>query len=79
MIPFQNGNFTNINYTDTNLSELESVETEVLLKVSLASCGHVPVEDQPPDCTAPGALITDFNIWDRSLSDMALIHWTSCR
>ena len=33
---------------------------------------------QEVDCTAPGALVTDFNIWDRSMGDIELIHWTSC-
>ena len=40
-----NGRFTNVNFVDENLSALE-VSTEFLLKVSLASCGHVPVEEQ---------------------------------
>ena len=74
----QNGRFTNINYIDENLSALE-VLTEFLLKVSLTTCGHVPVEEQVQDCTAPGALVTDFNIWDSSMSDIELIHWTSCQ
>ena len=75
---FQNGRFTNIDYVDENLSALQ-VSTEFLLKVSLASCGHAPVEEQPVDCTAPGALMTDFNIWDRAMGDIELIHWTSCQ
>ena len=34
---------------------------------------------QIEDCTAPGSMLTDFNIWDRSLSDTDLLSWTTCR
>ena len=76
-IILQNGQFLNINYKDEQLSDLK-IQKELLLKVSLMNCGNAPLEDQMPDCTAPGAMATDFNIWDRSMGDGELIKWTSC-
>ena len=43
------------------------------------SCGYAPVEDQTEDCTAPGGMATDFNIWDRAMEDKELIDWTTCK
>ena len=70
----QNGEFLNINYVDDNLSELK-VPKELLLKVYLMRCAN----DFQEDCTTPGAMATDFNIWDRSLGDKDLVDWTSCK
>ena len=39
------------------------------------SCGPVEVQD----CTAPGGMSSDFNIWDRSMGDKELIDWTTCK
>ena len=73
----QNGQFLNINYKDENLSDLK-IPKDFLLKVSLMNCGDQPIEHQLRDCTAPGAMATDFNIWDWSMGDGELIKWTSC-
>ena len=43
------------------------------------SCGYAPVEEQTKDCTAPGGMATDFNIWDRAMGDKELIDWTMCK
>ena len=64
----------NINFIDENLKDL-MVPTELLLKVYLMRCAN----DYEKDCTAPGAMATDFNIWSRSLDDRELIEWTSCK
>ena len=73
----QNGKFL-VNYVDENLSDLK-IPKDLLLKASLMSCGYVPVEDQLEDCTAPGGMATDFNIWDRAMGDEELIDWTTCK
>ena len=64
----------NVNYTDENLGDLK-VPTDLLLNVYLMRCAN----DFEKDCTAPGAMATDFNIWTRSLDDEELIDWTSCK
>ena len=43
------------------------------------SCGFAPVEEQTKDCTAPGGMATDFNIWDRAMDDNELVDWTKCK
>ena len=48
--------------------------TELLLKVNLLKC--IKDHDQ---CIAPGAAITEFNIWDRSTSVEEMVAWTECR
>ena len=58
-----NPSFTEVNAT-----------TELLLKVNLLKCWKD--NDQ---CIAPGAAITDFNIWDKSFSAADLQAWTACR
>ena len=63
---------------DENLSDLK-IPKELLLRASLMSCGYAPVEDQTEDCTAPGGMATDFNIWDRAMEDKELIDWTTCK
>ena len=73
----QNGQIL-INYVDENLADLK-IPKELLLKASLMSCGLHPIEDQTIDCTAPGGMSTDFNIWDRQMGDKELIDWTTCK
>ena len=63
---------------DENLSDLK-IPKELLLRASLMSCGYAPVEDQTEDCTAPGGMATDFNIWDIAMDDKELIDWTTCK
>ena len=75
--PFQNGKFL-LDYEDENLSELK-ISKELLTRVSLMSCGYVPVEEQEEGCTVPGGMATDFNIWDRAMGDQELIEWTTCK
>ena len=48
--------------------------TEVLLNANLLQCSVYH-----ENCTAPGALITDFNIWSSSMSETDMTDWTSCR
>ena len=54
---------------DENLSDLKIFKK---FRVALMSCGSV-------DCTAPGGMATDFNIWDRAMDDKELIDWTTCK
>ena len=70
---FQNGQFLNINFVDKNVAELK-VPKELLLRVFLLGCisGRT-------DCNNPGSMVTDFNMWDRSLGDDELTKWTTCR
>jgi hypothetical protein len=58
---------------DENLSDL-TVPIELLLKVHLLRC----LNDYELDCTTPGAKVTDFNIWDKTLTAEEMIKWTSC-
>ena len=71
--PFQNGQFLNINFVDKNVAELK-VPKDLLLRVFLLGC----VEDRI-NCNNPGSMVTDFNMWNRSLGDDELIKWTTCR
>ena len=48
--------------------------TETLLNVNLLKCSVYH-----ENCTAPGALITDFNLWSSSMSEKDMSDWTSCR
>ena len=72
-VHLQNGEFLNINFVDENLSELR-IPKNLLLSVFLMRC----VWDRP-DCTNPGGMTTDFNIWDRSMDDDELVDWTTCK
>ena len=58
-----NPSFTEVNAT-----------TELLLNVNLLK--KIKDDDK---CIAPGASITDFNIWDRSMSVEEMVAWTECR
>ena len=48
--------------------------TKILLNVNLLQCS---VYNE--NCTAPGALITDFNIWSSYMLEKDMIDWTRCR
>ena len=47
--------------------------TELLLNVNLLQCSAYD-----ENCTAPGALITDFNIWSSSMLEKDMTNWTNC-
>ena len=70
----QNGEFLNINLVDDNLENMK-VPKELLFKVYIMRCAS----NFEVDCTAPGGMATDFNYWDRSLSDKELRDWTTCK
>ncbi len=70
----QNGEMLTVNFVDENLSEL-SVPLELLLRVHLMRCNY----DYAGDCTAPGGMATDFNIFGRAFDEQELEKWTSCR
>ena len=69
---FQNGQ-TLVDLADKRLSELK-IPKELLLRVFLMRC-----IDNPPDCTNPGSMVTDFNIWNRALEKDELVKWTTCK
>ena len=54
---------------DENLSDLKIFKK---LRVRILSC-------EDPDCTAPGGMATDFNMWDRAMVDEELVDWTTCK
>ena len=58
-----NPSFTEVNAT-----------TELLLKVNLLKCAK-----DNDKCIAPGASVTDFNIWGQSTSVEEIVAWTECR
>ena len=71
----QNGHLLNVNFErDTHLLEM-TVPLELLQKVLLMRC----LLGTKPDCTMPGGMITDFNIWDRSFSAKDMTKWTTCQ
>ena len=65
-------------YVDENLSNLK-IPKELLFRVSLMTCSSMPVVLREKDCTVPGGMVTDFNIWDRAMGDKELIDWTMCK
>ena len=74
MFSFKNGRLLSVNFEkDNNLRDL-TVPLELIHKVLLMRCpwGNMP------DCTMPGGMITDFNIWDRSFSAEDMKKWTTC-
>ena len=73
-VPLQNGDFLNVNFVDENLKDLE-VPLSLLLKVYLLRCNNA----YELDCTTPGGMVTDFNMWDRAFTPEDLQDWTSCR
>ena len=60
---------------DENLSDLK-ISKELLFRATLMNCGP---DDETKDCTSPGGMATDFNIWDRAMGDRELIAWTTCK
>ena len=64
LISLKNGRLLSVNFErDVHLQDM-TVPLELIHKVLLMRC---PSGDMP-DCTMPGGMITDFNIWDRSFS-----------
>ena len=59
---------------DENLKDLE-IPLSLLMKVYLLRCNN----NYDLDCTTPGGMVTDFNMWDRSFTPKELQDWTSCR
>ena len=59
---------------DENLQRME-VPKELLFKVYIMRCAN----NFEKDCTAPGGMATDFNLWDRALSETELRQWTTCK
>ena len=51
------------------------IPPDFLTKVYLGRCAF----DYKPGCTTPGGLITDFNIWNRALTEQEAVDWTSCK
>ena len=72
---FQNGKMLSVNFErDPHLLDM-IVPLELLKKVILMRC----LSGFKTDCTMPGGLITDFNIWDRSFSADDMKLWTTCQ
>ena len=63
---------------DENLSDLK-IPKELLFRASLMNCGYSPMDKLEKDCTVPGGMATDFNIWDIAMGDKELIEWTTCK
>ena len=75
LISLKNGRLLSVNFErDVHLQDM-TVPLELIHKVLLMRC---PSGDMP-DCTMPGGMITDFNIWDRSFSSEDMKKWTTCR
>ncbi len=70
----QNGRPLNVNFVDLNLQNL-TIPRDLLQKVYLLRCNN----DYMDDCTAPGGIATDFNIWDRAFSLEEQRQWTKCQ
>ncbi len=73
-IIFQDGSVTNVNYADAKLTDVK-IPKDFLSKTYLARCPF----DYKMACSAPEGEVTDFNIWDRALTETEAVDWTSCR
>ncbi len=52
-----------------------SIPKDFLSKVYLARCPY----DFIMGCSPPEGEITDFNVWDRALTEQEAKDWTSCK
>ncbi len=64
----------NIDFPDEGLTEV-IIPRDVLSKIYLSRCSF----DYKVACSAPDGQITDFNVWDRPLSEQEAQDWTTCR
>ena len=64
----------NFNYPDPGLTEVV-IPSDFLSKVYLARCSF----NYSNSCSGPEGQISDFNIWDRALSQKEAEDWTTCR
>ena len=64
----------NMNGSQPNLVDTV-IPPDFLTKIYLGRCAF----DYQPGCTTPGAQITDFNVWDRALTQQEATDWTSCK
>ncbi len=72
---FQNGDLISIDFDrDENLSELQ-LSLDLLLNVYLLRCPN----DYEKECTSPGGVVTDFNMWgSEALTVEDMKSWTTC-
>ena len=85
---FQNGKFLILaasqsqsqnGFVDSNLKDTV-INPDTLSRVWLGRCDKLSSHDyNDGDCTTPGAMYTDFNVWLGELSEQELIDWTSCQ
>ena len=68
------GKPTNINSVMPGLKDVQ-IPPDILTKTYLGRCSF----DFKKTCSAPEAEFADFNVWDRGLSVMEMVRWTSCQ
>ena len=64
----------NMNGTEPNLENVV-IPPDFLTKVYIGRCAF----SYQKGCTTPGGLFTDFNVWDRFLTEQEAVDWTACR
>ncbi len=71
---YKDGKPLNVNYADDGLSQM-AIPDDMLTHVYLGRCSH----NYSNHCSLLGGQISDFNVWDRALSEEEAKDWTSCR
>ncbi|TRY70496.1 hypothetical protein TCAL_02367 [Tigriopus californicus] len=64
----------NINFEDTNLKNF-TIPSDFLNKTHIGRCSF----DFQGGCSNPAGLLSDFNIWNKALSEKDAQDWTTCR
>ena len=64
----------NVDFVEPRLKDW-ILPRDILQKVYLGRCAY----DFDPICSAPAALMTDFNIWSRALDKEDMFKWSTCQ
>ena len=62
----------NINHADPNVRNVQIPE-DFLSHIQLGACSY-----DSASCISPEGELSDFNVWDRFLSDEEVLQWTTC-
>lgn len=69
-----NGEATNVNHVEERLANV-TLPKDLLSKVYLGMCVN---HDKDP-CSKHAGKFTDFNVWDRALTEQEMLTWTTCK
>lgn len=71
---FQDGGTLNIDFEDPLLKNVK-IPSDFLNKTYIGRCPY----DFKGGCSNPGGMLSDFNIWDRALTEEQMKSWTTCK